>query len=124
MAVHQRKVSPTGGPVDVRLVVGHRHICSYRMVLMKGDGSSQQIVLKGDTVDTLPDELILPFPAPQLSGLFLALDGLLSPVQKGVEQRYSVEIFISQDGRVIDGNPVVIEEDTKVTVPILEYVEL
>lgn len=124
MAVHQRKVNPANGPVTVTLSVGFKHVFSYQCVLMKEDGSSQQVVLRGTTIDKLPDEVILPMQAPQLGGMFLAVDGLLSPVKAGKNDTFSIDITVSQNGSVIGKKPIVVSAQTKVTVPILEHVEL
>ena len=78
--VHSRKINTAGGPVHVEIHAGNRHILSYRCVLMNADGSNQQTVLTGDTVDALPDDVILPFASSVLSGKFLALTGILAPV--------------------------------------------
>jgi len=125
MSVHLRKINPAGGPVEIELVAGNMHVFSYKCVLMKKDGSSQQIVLRGTTIDTLPDKLILPFPAGQLADLFVAMDGLLSPITvTGKDQPYAIEIHVRQDGAEVGGGPVVINGTLKSTIPILEHVEL
>lgn len=125
MAVHQRKIDPTGGPVEVELVVGFMHVFSYRCFLMKRDGSDPQLVLRGDTIDNLPDKVILPLPSDKLAGLFLAWDGFLSPVQvTGANQNFSVEVHVRQQGLAVGGGPVSITGQFQSTIALLEHVEL
>jgi hypothetical protein len=125
MAVHQRKIDPNGAPVELELVAGFVHVLRYKCVLMKGDGSSQRMVLEGDTIDTQPDRMVLPLPANQLAGLFLAVDGFLSPIRiTGKNQRYSLEIHLRQNGATVGEGPVLVSGDMQSTIPILEYVEL
>jgi hypothetical protein len=125
MSLHQRKVDPNGGAVEVELLVGFRHVFSYRCVLMKRDGSDPLQVLRGDTIDTLPDHVILPQSAARLSGLFLALDGFLSPIQlTGANQDFSIEIHVRQDRLPVGEGPVLISGKFQSTIPVLEHVEL
>ena len=81
--------------------------------------------LEGDTIDTQPDRMVLPLPANQLAGLFLAVDGFLSPIRiTGKNQKYSLEIHLRQNGATVGEGPVVVSGDMHSTIPILEYVEL
>ena len=125
MAVHSRKINTVGGPVQVEIHAGNRHILNYRCVLMNADGSNQQTVLTGDTVDALPDDVILPFASSVLSGKFLALTGILAPVVvNDTNQNFNVEIRIRQDGALVEGSAVVVSGQLQSAIPILEHVGL
>jgi hypothetical protein len=125
MAVHQRKIDPAGGPVEIEIFAGHKHVFSYRCLLMKGDGSDQVAVMEGTTIDNLPDKKTLVQTAAQLHGRFIAVDGLLSPIiVTGRKQPYQIDIHIRQGGSAVGGGPVVIKDELTTTIPILEHVEL
>jgi hypothetical protein len=125
MAVHSRQINSAGGQVDVDIHAGHRHILNYRLVLMDGDGSNQQTILSGDTVDTLPDRITLPMAASALSGKFLALVGVLAPVvASGVAQNFNIDVSISQNGALIGGSPVSITGTFTSAIPVLEHIGL
>ena len=126
MAVHKRKINPAGGPVEVELTAGFRHILTYRTVLMKGDGSDQQEAIPpGNTIDTLPDAGVLPLAPSLLAGRFFAIDGLLSPARvTAANQNWSLQIDIRQNGVTVPGGPVVVKGQLKTTIPILEHIEL
>jgi hypothetical protein len=125
VALHQRKINPAGGPVEVELVAGFMHIFTYRTVLMKGDGTDQlEAIPPGSTVDRQPDRGVLPLTASQLPGRFFAVDGFLSPARVAGNQNWSLEIHIRQDGMTVGGGPVVVNGQLTTTIPILEHVEL
>lgn len=125
MALHQRKINPAGGTVEVELVAGFMHIFTYRTALMKSDGSDQlEAIPPGSTVDRLPDSGVLPLAAAQLAGRFFAVEGLLSPARVGGNQSWSLEIHVRQNGVTVGGGPVVVNGQLTTTIPILEHVEL
>jgi hypothetical protein len=125
MAIHQRKINSVGGPVEIELFAGDRHVLSYRCTLMRGNGTDRIQLGEGDTVDTIPDTFLLPQTASELSGKFVSIAGLLSPMTvTGGDQNFSLEIRVSQDGALVGGSPVTINGKFQNTIGVLEHVEL
>jgi hypothetical protein len=125
MSVHQKKINPQGGGVEVELFAGNRHVLSYRCTLMNGDGSNRVRIGEGDTVDNEPDNFHLPNPVSALAGKFIAVSGLISPmVVSGKDQAFSLEIRVRQNGALVGGAPVKITGQLQNTIGILEHVEL
>lgn len=125
MAIHRSKISLTGGPVEIEVAAGNLHVFSYRCILMDATGGGQTQVMAGNTIDTLPDKDTLPQTPAQLSGLFLAVDGLLSPIKvTAKKQNFNIDIHVRQNGVDVAGSPVVVKGQLTSTIPVLEHVEL
>lgn len=125
MAIHQRKINRAGGPVEIEVFAGDRHVLSYRITLMRGDGSDRRELPAQDTIDAIPDKVLLPLSASELSGKFVSLSGLLSPmVPNDRDQNFSLEIRVFQNGALVGGAPVRLSGQLQNTIAILEHVAL
>ncbi len=124
MAVHNVTLNLNGGRVEVELAAGNRHIFSYRCFLMDADGGNPSEVASGNTIDTVPDRFLLQDSPQQLAGRFLSVSGLLTPVQPGANQNYSVEIHLRQQGSEVAGSPVIETGQLSATIAILEFVRM
>ncbi len=62
------KISPqiSGSNVSIAVKFGHASIGRYRIWLYDADGKNPNQVLEGASDDEIPDEAVLPYPAPKL----------------------------------------------------------
>ncbi len=96
----------SGGAPEVEIVVSHLHRADYQFLLFDthgahpiGIGASDG---KGKTGDTIPDRFPLPGPVPSLHRRTIFWQaGLVSFVDDGATQPFSVVIRLLQDGKIV-----------------------
>jgi hypothetical protein len=96
------RLKQTGGIPEVEIVAGHLHRADYEFWLYDATGANPILIKDGKTGDTIPDRELLPAPLANLNGRLLWWQaGLVSFVDDGDTQPFSVTVRVIQDGVIV-----------------------
>lgn len=98
------KLKASGSAPEVEIVVGHLHRADYEFWLFDASGANPVLLHSGKTGDLVPDKATLPAVA-SLNGRTLFWQaGLVSFVDQGASEPFSVVVRMTQDGQIVSND--------------------
>jgi hypothetical protein len=101
------RLSATGGPPNVEIVIGQAQFGKYELSLFDTDGRNPVIVGAGLSHDQLPDAFQIDGDPRALQARFLSWSANLIPAGNEANPQFSLIVHIRQGGVEVPGAPIV-----------------
>jgi hypothetical protein len=100
------RLSASGGPPTVEIVIGHAQFGKYELALFDTDGRNPVVIGAGLSHDQLPDSFQIDGDPRALNGHFLSWSANLIPAGNELNPQFSLTIHIRQGGIENAGSPI------------------
>ena len=104
--IHRIGFKRDGEPVRMEMFIERSQIGAYEISAHDASGEFETLLLMGNNVDNMPDDISIPTAPEELDGRHVIWTIVVDASEDPVRKPYFTRVSFTQDGLHLDGSPI------------------